>query len=169
MDNPLVQVDPGLAIWTIVVFLVLLFLLKKFAWQPLLGALEARQETIKKSLDDAEKAQKELQRLNQESAEIIKKARVEAESIVSKSMSDAEKIREEIKQKARAEADTIVRDARSQIETETGKALRQIRSEIADMSVMIASKLIQRNFTKEDNNELIEETLKQIEAGTRPN
>jgi F-type H+-transporting ATPase subunit b len=74
-----------------------------------------------------------------------------------------------MKQKARADADAIIRDARKQIETETGKALRQIRSEIADMSVMIASKLIQRNFTKEDNNQLIEETLKQIESDSRPN
>jgi F-type H+-transporting ATPase subunit b len=169
MDNPLVQVDPGLAIWTIVVFLVLLFALKKVAWSPLLRFLEAREEKIKKSLDDAEKAQQELERLNRESAEIIKKAHAEGESIVSKSIAEAEKLREEIKQKARAEAETIVRDARSQIETETGKALRQIRSEIADISVMIASKLVQRNFTKEDNSELIEETLKQIEADTRPN
>ena len=169
MDNPLVQVDPGLAIWTIIVFLALLFLLKKFAWGPLLRALEARQEKIQKSLDDAQKAQQELERLNRESADIIKKAHVDAESIVSKSYAESEKLREEIKQKAREEADAIVRDARSQIEMETGKALRQIRSEIADMSVMIASKLIQRNFTKEDNNELIEETLKQIESGTRPN
>jgi len=169
MDNPLVQVDPGLAIWTIVVFLVLLFLLKKFAWGPLLRALEARQEKIQKSLDDAEKAQKELERLNNESADILRKAHAEAESIISKSYAESEKLREELKQKAREEADAIIRDARSQIETETSKALRQIRSEIADMSVMIASKLVQRNFTKEDNNELIEETLKQIEEGMRPN
>ena len=167
--NPLTRVEPGLAIWTIVVFLVLLFLLKKFAWQPLLRALEARQERIKKSLDDAEKAQQELERLNRESAEIIKKAHAEAESIVSKSWSEAEKLREEVKQKARADADAIIREARNQIETETGKALRQIRSEIADMSVMIASKLIRRNFTKEDNSDLIEETLKQIETGNRSN
>ena len=169
MDNPLVRLDPGLAIWTIIVFLVLLFFLKKFAWQPLLRALEARQEKIRKSLEDAEKAQQELERLNRESADILKKAHAEAESIVSKSYADAEKLREEMKQKAREEADVIVRDARKQIETETGRALRQIRGEIADMSVMIASKLIQRNFTKEDNNELIEETLKQIESSTRPN
>ncbi|MEJ2109214.1 MAG: F0F1 ATP synthase subunit B [Acidobacteriota bacterium] len=169
MDNPLVQVDPGLAIWTIVVFLVLLFLLKKFAWGPLLNALEARQERIQKSLDDAQKAQQELERLNRESAEILKQARVEAEAIVSKSYAESEKLRDDMKQKAREESEAIIRDARSQIETETGKALRQIRSEIADMSVMIASKLIQRNFTKEDNNELIEETLKQIESDSRPN
>ena len=79
-----------------------------------------------------------------------------------------EKLREEIKQKARADADAIVREAQRQIETETGRALRQIRSEIAEMSVAIASKLIQRNFTSQDNSELIEETLKQMESGTRP-
>ena len=77
-------------------------------------------------------------------------------------------IREELKQKARTEADTIIRDARGQIETETGKALRQIRSEIAEMSVAIASKLIQRNVSVQDNSELIEETLKQMESGSRP-
>ena len=82
MDNPLVQVNPGLAIWAIVVFLVLFFLLRKFAWGPLLRFLEAREERIKKSLDDAQKAQEELERLNRESAEIIKKAHAEAEEIV---------------------------------------------------------------------------------------
>ena len=63
MDNPLVQVEPGLFIWTILVFVVLLTLLKKFAWGPLLAALEERQEGIRKSLDDAEQARKELEQV----------------------------------------------------------------------------------------------------------
>jgi F-type H+-transporting ATPase subunit b len=168
MDMPLVQPDPGLAIWTIITFLVLLYLLAKFAWKPMLRALEARQETIKKSLDDAQQAKQELERLNRESAEIIKNAHAEAESIISKSRSEAEKLREEMKQKARTDADAILREAQRQIETETGRALRQIRGEIAEMSVAIASKLIQRHFSMEDNSQLIEETLKQMESGTRP-
>ncbi len=167
MDNPLVQVDPGLAIWTIVVFLVLLFLLKKFAWGPLLGHLEARRETIEKSLRDAQQARQELERLNRESSGILNRANAEAESILARSHADSEKLRKEMKQKAREEADVIIREARNQIEAETGKALRQIRAEIADMSVMIASKLLERNVTREDNRELIEETLKQIESGPR--
>ena len=100
MDMPLVQPDPGLAIWTIVTFVVLVLLLGKFAWKPLLRALEDRQEKIRKSLEDAQQAKQELDRLNRESAEIIRNAHAEAESIVSKSRSDAEKLREEIKQKA---------------------------------------------------------------------
>jgi F-type H+-transporting ATPase subunit b len=164
MDNPLVQADPGLFIWTIVTFLVLLALLAKFAWRPLLAALDSRQETIRKSLDDAQQARQELERLNKESAEIIRTARVEAESIISQSRADGERLREEVKQKARAEADHIVRNAERQIQLETGRALQQIRREAVDLSVMIASKIIQRNITKEDNERLIEDALKQIEA-----
>ena len=163
MDNPLVQLDPGLFIWTILTFLVLLALLARFAWRPLLQALEGRQESIRKSLDDAQQAKEDLERLQQESAEIIRQGRVEADAIVSKSRSDAERLREEMKEKARAEADVVVRNAERQIELETGRALQQIRNEAIDLSVMIASKLIQRNLSKEDNEKLIEETLKQVE------
>jgi F-type H+-transporting ATPase subunit b len=159
MNNPLVQPDPGLFIWTIVTFLVLLTLLAKFAWRPLLQALEDRQETIRKALDDAQKAKVELERLNQESQAIIRKARVEADSIITSSRADAERLREEMRQKARAEADGIVKNAERQIQLETARALQQIRHEAADLSVAIASKIIQRNITREDNERLIEEAL----------
>jgi F-type H+-transporting ATPase subunit b len=164
MDNPLVQPDPGLFIWTIVTFLVLLTLLAKFAWTPLLQALEGRQESIRKSLDDARQAKQELERLQQESAEIIRQGRIEAEAIITRSRGDAERLREEMKQKARAEADGIVKNAERQIQLETSRALQQIRREAVDLSVMIASKLIQRNLTKEDNEKLIEEALQQVET-----
>ncbi len=160
--NPLVQPDPGLFIWTIVTFLVLLGLLAKFAWRPLLQALDSRQEAIRKSLDDAQQAKLELERLQRESAQIIREARVEAESIVSRSRSDAERLKEEIKQTARAEAATIVQNAGRQIGLETQRALQQIRHEAVDLSVMIASKLIQRNLSKEDNEKLIDEAIRQV-------
>jgi F-type H+-transporting ATPase subunit b len=164
MDNPLVQVDPGLFIWTIITFLVLLAVLAKFAWQPLLEALETRQNAIRKSLDDAQQAKEELERLHVESAQIIQRARVDAEAIVTQSRSDGERLREEIKQKARTEADHIVKNAQRQIQLETSRALEQIRREAVDLSVMIASKIIQRNLSKEDNERLIDEALKQLEA-----
>ncbi len=164
MDNPLVQADPGLFIWTILTFLFLLALLAKFAWRPLLQALESRQELIRKSLDDAQEAKRELERLNQESAQIIRNARVEADGIISQTRSDGERLREEMRQKARAEADTIVKNAERQIQLETARALQQIRHEAADLSVMIASKLIQRNLSKEDNEKLIEDALRQVET-----
>jgi F-type H+-transporting ATPase subunit b len=164
MDNPLVQPDPGLFIWTIVTFLVLLTLLAKFAWGPLLQALDTRQQAIRKSLDDARQAKQDLERLHVESAQIIRQARVEADGIITRSRADAERLREEMKQKARAEADTIVKSAERQIQLETTRALQQIRTEAVDLSVMIASKILQRNLSKEDNERLIDEALRQVQA-----
>jgi F-type H+-transporting ATPase subunit b len=162
--NPLVQPDPGLFIWTILTFLGLLWLLAKFAWRPLLQSLESRQQLIRKSLEDAQEAKRELERLHLESAQILKEARLQADAIISQTRSDGERLREEMKQKARAEADTIVRTAERQIQLETARALQQIRHEAADLSVMIASKLLQRNLSKEDNERLIEDALKQVET-----
>ncbi len=162
MNNPLVQVDPGLYIWAIVTFLVLLGLLSKFAWKPLLQALESREGAIRKALDDAQTARQELDRLGRESEQIIQKARLEADSIIAASRSDADRLREEMRQKARAEADGIVKTAERQIQLETARALQQIRHEAADLSVAIASKLIQRNISKEDNERLIDDALKKL-------
>jgi len=163
MEN-LVRVDPGLFIWTIATFLVLVALLGKFAWGPLLKALEARQTAITQSLADADQARKELERLQAESTDIVRGARIEAESIISKSRSDGETVREEFRAKARAEADKIVSDARGQIEMEKRQALREIRSEVADLSITIASKLLERNISKEDNQRLVAETLRQLDS-----
>ena len=163
MDNPLVQPDPGLFIWTIATFLVLVALLAKFAWRPLLEALDRRQESIRKSLEDAQKARQELERLGVESQRILAAARTEAEQILSSTRSDANRFREELKQKAQTEAAGIVKNAERQIELETARALQQIRTEAVDLSVTIASKLLERNLSKADNDRLIEETFKQIE------
>src|SRR3954453_160495 len=162
--NPLVQPDPGLFIWTIVTFLGLLWALKKLAWGPLLEALETRQNAIRKSLDDAQQAKGELERLNAESARIIQQARLDADGIVSQSRADGERLREEIRAKARSEADNIVKNAERQIQLETSRALEQIRREAVDLSVMIASKIIQRNLSKADNEKLIDDALKQVEG-----
>ena len=164
MDNPLVQVEPGLFIWTILVFVVLLTLLKKFAWGPLLTALEERQEGIPKSLDDAEQARKELEQVQRDAEAILSKARAEADSILSETRSDAAKVRDDLRQQAQNEAQSIVQNAERQIQLETDRAVLQIREEAVELSLSIASKLIRRNLTKEDNQALIDEALKQVES-----
>ena len=164
MDNPLVQPDPGLFIWTILTFLVLVGLLARFAWRPLLQALESRQAAIAKSLEDAQRAQQEMERLQRESAQMMRQARTEAEAIVSRSRSDAEALREELKQKSRVEAASIVKNAEKQIQLETARAVQQIRKETIDLSVAIASKILRRQVSKDDHEGLIEETLKQVET-----
>ena len=162
MDNPLVQVEPGLFIWTILVFVVLLTLLKKFAWGPLLAALEERQEGIRKSLDDAAQARKELEQVQEESNRIVAKARADADAIIASGRADALKLQEELRAKARLEAEGIVKNAEREIQQQTTQSLAQIREEAVDLSLSLASKLIQRNLSKKDNETLIQDTLKQI-------
>jgi F-type H+-transporting ATPase subunit b len=159
MNNPLVQPDPGLYIWTILTFLVLLGLLARFAWKPLLAALQARQDRITQSLDDARRAQEEMERVKRESAEIVRQAHVEAGNIVSSSRADAERVREETKQKARTEAAGIIAAAERQIQAETLRARDDVRREAVDLSVAIASKLIRRNLSAEDNRAMIDEMI----------
>ena len=165
--NPLVQVEPGLYIWTIFVFLLLLVAFNALAWKPLKATLAAREDSIRKSLDDARQAREELQRLRGESAKMLADARAEADTILARTRDDASRFRDEMKEKAQAEAATIVKNAERRIEMETSRALQQIRAEAVEFSVAIASKILQRNVSREDNERLIEETFRQIES-TRP-
>ena len=164
MNNPLVQPDPGLYIWTIVTFLVLLGLLARFAWRPLLDALEKRQDVIRKSLDDARQARQELEQVKTEAAKLLSEARTEANEIVSRTRSDAARFADEMKQKARTDADALVKHAERQIEMQTARAMESIRRESVDLSVAIASKILRRSISKEDNERLIDDTLKEMQS-----
>jgi F-type H+-transporting ATPase subunit b len=167
MTNPLVAPDVGLYIWTIVTFLLLLVAFNYLAWKPLKATLAAREDSIRTSLDDARQAREELQRLRGESAKMLTDARVEADAVLARTREDANRFRDEMKEKAQAEAAAIVKNAERRIEMETTRALQQIRAEAVEFSVAIASKILQRNVSKEDNERLIEETFRQIES-TRP-
>jgi F-type H+-transporting ATPase subunit b len=163
VNNPLVQPDPGLFIWTILTFLALAALLGRFAWKPMLLALEQRRQMVAKSVDDARQAKEELARVNQETARMLTAARVEAEAIVSRTRADAERLRAELREKAMADAAKIRRDAEQQIQLETKRGVEQIRREAIDLSLAVATKLLRRNVSMADNEALIADALRQIE------
>ena len=162
MDNPLVQLDPGLFVWTILTFLVLLGVLAKFAWNPLLIMLKDREEHIRSSLDDAEKARAELERLNSEGEDIVNKARSEAQTILAEGKSAASKLKDETLNAAKDQAKSILTEAEKQIRVEKDKAIEEIKSEVVDLSLSVASKLIKKNISREDNQALIDESLKNV-------
>ena len=164
MDNPLVQLDPGLFVWTIITFLILLGLLSKFAWKPLLHALEKRENEIAKSLEDAEKARKELDRLTSEGNEIIAKARSEAQAIVGEGKKAADQLKESTLSKAKETAAANLDDAKEQIKMEKEKAIAEIKGEVVGLSLSIAEKLVKKNLNEEDNKSLINESLKNIKG-----
>ena len=162
MNNPLVQLDPGLFVWTILTFLLLLTVLTKFAWNPLLKMLKDREELIRSSLEDAEKAQADLAKLNAEGEKIINKARAEAQEILSQCKSSAATLKEEILKDAKEKAKVIADNAEKQILVEKEKAIEEIKSEVVNLSLSVAEKLIKKNISAEDNKALIDESLSQV-------
>lgn len=162
MNNPLVQPDPGLYFWTIIIFLVLALLLYKFAWKPLLAMLEKRESTIRQSLVDAEKAREELTNVKEDTEKILAEARMESQEILTASKKNAEKMKEEIVEKAQTKSDALLEDAKKQIQIEKDRAIADVKSEVVNLSFEVAQKLIKKNLTKEDNLKLIDESLKSI-------
>ena len=162
MNNPLVQLDPGLFVWTILTFLLLLTVLTKFAWKPLLKMLKDREELIRSSLEDAEKAQTELAKLNAEGEKIINKARAEAQEILSQCKSSAATLKDETLKDAKEKAKVIADNAEKQILVEKEKAIEEIKSEVVNLSLSVAEKLIKKNISVEDNKALIDESLSQV-------
>ena len=160
--NPLVQLDPGLFIWTIVTFLILCSVLAKFAWKPLLKALEDRESDIRSSLADAEKARHELERLNDESEKIIADARSEAQEIRSEAKTSAEKIKADIRSQAEKDVKKLKDDANVQIQVEKDKALSEIRQEVVTLTMSVAEKVIGKNLSNDDNQELIERSIEDL-------
>ena len=161
--NPLVQLDPGLFIWTIITFLLVLFLLSKFAWKPLLKVLQEREDEIKSSLKDAELAKTELEKVNLESEKILNDARAESRKIQAESKLVSEKQRDEIIDKAKEEAKKIVVNAESQIKMEKDLAIKQIQEKVVDLTFSISEKVIKKNLSTDDNKKIIKDSLKNLE------
>ena len=162
-QNPLVQLDPGLFIWTILTFLLLLMVLAKFAWKPLLAMLDERQKSIDDSLLSAEKARLELAGINKESEAILSKSRTQAQTIVADAKSAADKLKEDIVSKAKEEADGQLKKAKNQISVEKDRALLEIRQEVVELSITVAEKIIKKNLSKDDNASIIEDSLNKLD------
>jgi F-type H+-transporting ATPase subunit b len=158
----------GNAIWTLAIFVIVVIVLGKFAWGPVLAMLRNREEFIHRSLAEAKRDRDEAEARLKEYSAKLQSAQREAATIVEQARRDSERLREELRARATAQADTLIKNAERQIQLETGRALQQLRHEAADLSIMIASKLLQRNLSKEDNDRLIQEALGQIE-GRRAN
>jgi F-type H+-transporting ATPase subunit b len=154
----------GNAIWTLGIFVIVVIVLGKFAWGPVLGLLRQREDFIHRALSDAKRDRDEAEARLKEYAAKLQIAHAEAVTIVEDARRDAERLREEIRQRAKSDADKLLSNAERQIQVQTNQALEQIRREAVDLSVMIASKIIQRNLSKEDNQRLIDEALKQVEG-----
>lgn len=138
----LVTPGEGLLFWTTLVFLVLLILLKKFAWKPILGAVEERENKIQGALDSAKEAEQKMAELTSKNEEILKQARIERDTMLKEAKEAKNSIVSEAKGQATEEAAKILTDAREQIGMEKSKAIAELKNEVASLSVGIAEKIL---------------------------
>ena len=142
----LVMPNPGTIIWMLIIFGVVLFILKKFAWKPILNALKEREESIATALNSAEEAKKEVAGLKADNEKVIAEARREKDAILKEAKELKEKIVAEAKEKAGQEAQKTIDQARQQIEAEKTAAINDIKKQVAELSVMIAEKVIKQQL-----------------------
>ena len=144
---------------TVVIFGVLMLLLKKFAWGPLMGIMQERETAVAENIDSAQKANKEAQALLEEQKAVLKEARTEAQAILEGAKKQADATRDEIVTAGRAEAERLKASAQRDIEAEKEKAIAAVREEVVSLSVLAASKVLGKEISEADNSALIKETI----------
>lgn len=160
----LFDINPGLIVWTWVVFLILLFVLRKWAWGPILGALETREKRIQEALDTAARDREEAAQLLEEHRRMLDESREQAQNILADSRKAAERLRGEMVEEARREKDRIVGRATEEIERERDQALDALRREAVDLSISAAGRVLERNLDSEENRRLVEDYLDRVAA-----
>jgi F-type H+-transporting ATPase subunit b len=156
--NPLIQVTPGLMIWTIVCFLVVLFILKRYAFGPIQKMIDDRRERIRQSIEEADRARDEARTLLEEHRQLIGQAKSQAEEILSDARRVAESQRERVREETEADRQRRLQETRREIAQATQQALGQIREEVA-----AAEKITRKSLTDGDQRRLIDEALADID------
>ena len=137
----------GLIIWQLIVFVLLFFLLAKLAWKPIINSLKEREQSIQQALDTADKARMEMSRLKADNENLLKQAREEREKILREAREASNRMKEEAQLDATKAADRIIDEARAAIEAEKTNALREVRAMVANLSLDIAGKILQKNLS----------------------
>ena len=151
--------DPGLFMWTIVTFLIVLTILKWKAWGPLMNALDKRAEDINNALLVADRAKEDAEKASQDYEELVQKAHAEAQQIIADSKAAGERVKNDIESVARENAEEMIGKAKTQIEAESQKAIQEIKSSVVELSIEAAEKIIEKNLDSEDNRKLVNQTL----------
>jgi len=158
----LLSVDQGLAFWTTLTFLLLLFLLRKFAWKPILTALKQRELAIKESLEQAEKAKEEAKKILSQNEANLAKAEEESKKIIEQSRLYAENLKQQILSESKSQAKKLLDDASLEIERKKIAALDELKIQIAQIAVDAASKILRENLDSEKNKNLVQNYIKEI-------
>jgi len=157
--NPLIEVTPGLMIWTLICFGITFYVLRRFAFGPVQSIIDQRRDRIRESLAEADRARDDARQLLEEHKQLRASARGEAEEI----LAEARRIAESMQERSRAEIDEDrqrrLEETRRQIEAETARSIEAIRSEVADLALVAAEKVTRKSLDDGDHRRLIEEAI----------
>lgn len=163
MEKLISEFSIGLFFWQTVLFVGLIFLLRKFAWKPILNAVNEREEKIQGALKAAEEAEKKMQALNNESEALLKQAREERDQILKEAREARETMISEAKGKASAEADKIIAQARESINNEKMAAITELKNQVAVLSIEIAEKILKEQLSGDDKQKaMVDNLLKEV-------
>lgn len=161
----LLDINPGLIFWTIITFLILLFILKRIAWKPILQALAEREENIRASLEKAEQARREAELILQENSRRLAEAEEQVKKIINEGREYSNKLRTEILEKANQEAKRMIDLAQQEIERKKEEALDELREVVSELSIQAAEKILEKSIDKEENKKIVEKLIQNISKG----
>lgn len=164
--NPLIKPEIGLVFWTTLSFLLLLFVLAKFAWKPILGAIRKREETINDSLATAERVKAEMAQLKSENEALMAQAREERAVMLKEAREVKDKIINEAKEQAKAEANKIIVDAQQAIQAQKMAALTDVKNQVGTLVIEVAEKVLRRELSSKADQESY---IKQLSEGVKLN
>jgi F-type H+-transporting ATPase subunit b len=162
-SNALIKVTPGLMIWTIVCFLIVLFVLKRWAFGPIQSMIDERRERIRRALEEADHARAEARELLEEHRKLIAQARGEAEEILAEARQVSRAMQQRVREETEADRQRRLEETKRQIEAETRRALEEIRAEVADLSLIAAEKVTRGALDDKDQRRLIDDAIGELD------
>jgi len=159
----MLEINPGLIVWTIVTFVIVLVILRAVAWKPLLGALSGREEKIRTSLQQTEEAQQKAQQLLEQNKQQLAVAEEQAQRIMKEGREMGEKLKAEIVERANATSRHMIMQAKNEIQQEKDAALKELRAEVADLAIGAAGKIIDANLDTPRQRKLVDSIINQIQ------
>jgi F-type H+-transporting ATPase subunit b len=158
----LLSPNPGLIIWTLITFVLVLLILKKYAWGPLLSALDERENSIREALEQADRARAEAETAAEKNKQALVEAQAEVQAAINKAREDAERIAREVHERAEGEAQQLLEQARRTIVRERDQALQDLRQQTAELAILAAGQLMEENLDDERNRKIVDDFINRI-------
>ena len=163
MDQLLNDFSPGLFFMQAIILLILIVLMKKFAWKPILDSLQSREDDIKNAIESAAQAKEEMAKLTSDNKKVLMEARAERDNLLKEAKISSDKLISDAKEKASLESEKIVASAKEAIENEKKAALTEVKNQVASLSIEVAEKILRKELSSKDSQkELVDSLIKEV-------